>query len=226
MEVIKPVKSMLNGNLAFKEGDWNFSKPCHWYFSKKLLKPIPNIYIPPERTYIRNLANRETDKEVGFRPGKRMFECRDKLPTWVVPPTGCRKIIPKYTQPIYHKPHINHSPHAIAPNKTRCIRQFPQKWQKHSFGDDNAFEDLKHRHLSLAKTGLNVINDCDKILSKPQYAIESYNLTYSKAKTHNNSLTRSLETNIDRYGGIIELPEINENRLRNSEILYSGMNEQ
>jgi hypothetical protein len=162
MEVVKPVKSILNGNLAYKEGDWNFSKPCHWYFSKRIMKPIQaEEYISPPRIYIRNLPNQETDKEWKFKPSLRMFPCMDKLPNWIPPETGKKAMLPKYTAPIVHPPHVNHSPHMFSPEKRRCVKQFPEKWTRQSLGDEDFFEELVRKKHGLAKNGINVMKSME-----------------------------------------------------------------
>jgi hypothetical protein len=133
MEVIKPYKSLINGNLAFKEGDWNFSKPCHWYFSKKILKPISlNTNKSVEEFKIRN-NNACSDKEWVFRSGIR------RIPSPNIPEhmryqrRGLKKLEPHYTEPKTYKTHINSQPHVFIEEKIRCSKQFPQKWVKQSF---------------------------------------------------------------------------------------------
>jgi hypothetical protein len=198
MEVVRPVKSMLNGNLAYKEGDWNFSKPCHWYFSKRIIKQIQaDEYHNPPRECVRHLANQETDKEWKFRSGLRIFPRRDKLPNWVIPVTGKKAIIPKYTEPIVHHPHINHSPHVMSPEKKRGAKQFPEKWTKQSLAEEDFFEELRIRKMAL--NGINIMKSMELKNTSPNFIGE---------RSPNSNLTKSLNMSYKIKDKIDEVKDV------------------
>jgi hypothetical protein len=201
MEVIKPYKSIIDGKLASKEGDWNFSKPCHWYFSKKLLKPINhNGYIRTYDIKQRNLVNVRSTEEWEFRNGKRRIP--SPVPLERFRTRGVKKLEPNYTQPLVHPRHVNHSPHELVLEKPRSLKQFPAKWIRHSFEDDGETKNtinminrklITHENQYLYKS----VEYEPKYFKQEGWVVGATNtINFKRYAPQNNTTFKSLDLNV------------------------------
>jgi hypothetical protein len=200
MEVIKPYKSLIDGKLAFQEGDWSFSKPCHWYFSKKLLKPIThNTYIPQHEIVNRNLVNAQSTTEWQFRNSKRRIPSPIRLENLRVKPSGKKYVVPRYTEPITHPKHVCLNPYMVVKDKVRGAKKFPEKWMKHSFEASPEMEEkvkrklITHENKYLYKS----VEYEPRYFKQEGWVVGSTNaLNYNRYAPQNNSTFKSLDLSV------------------------------